>query len=562
MLEVICSHCGIRILVPPEVQGRHGVCFNCTQPLQIPSAEGIKRHLDLAFEKGDLVADRYYIIERIGKGGMGVVYRAHDSLVDENVALKFMKPKLLRTESGKRLFIQEAQIARRLRHDNIAAVHDVNWTNEGILYLSMELCEGRSLREFLRDQRKKRLLIEVRLAVSFISQMLAALEIAHKLVVHRDIKPENVMLLPGERVKLLDFGLAKAVQEEMLEQPGERDKTKSKNIVGTLAYAAPEQIRKQSVDLRADLFAVGLVFYELLTLRTPLDEQVPLEKARSDLAPSVKVVLDKALERDKERRWQSAREFRKALDQAFRESYVDTKKQIHVSKKRENVSTAGMVYLEGGRYLMGNNEIREEAPEEEVQLEPFWMDLHPVTMGQYGEYLEATGNPPPKFWRHPQYNGPEQPVIGVTWAEAKAYAEWAGKRLPTEAQWEFAARGKENRKYPWGNLDPDTTLANYGENLGMTSMVTMHDGGCTPEGIYDMAGNVFEWTLDPYEAYGIIRKYPKKAEQSPRRSLRGGSWSAPGGELRSTARMGLFPESSLPTVGMRCIIPADEVSAG
>ena len=117
MLEVICSHCGIRILVPPEVQGRHGVCFNCTQPLQIPSAEDIKRHLDLAFEKGDLVADRYYIIERIGKGGMGVVYRAHDSLVDENVALKFMKPKLLRTESGKRLFIQEAQIARRLRHE-------------------------------------------------------------------------------------------------------------------------------------------------------------------------------------------------------------------------------------------------------------------------------------------------------------------------------------------------------------------------------------------------------------------------------------------------------------
>ena len=556
MIEVRCSQCGLTILVPPTVQGKRGVCFKCGRPLEVPSAASARQR-SLHFAAGDTVDDRYAIEERLGRGGMGVVYRAHDTLIDETVALKFMKPELLRTEKGQQLFIREAQVCRRLRHENIVAVHDVGWTRDGILYISMEYAEGQSLRAYLRTHRIERRLLDVRLAVTYLKQILAALEYAHRTVIHRDMKPENVVLLTGERVKVLDFGLAKAVHEELFtaEKPTDKD-DKDKGVVGTLAYAAPEQQRREPVDLRADVFAVGLIMYELFTLRTPIDEWVPVPKVREDVSPSLQAVLDKALRPEREARWASAGEFRRALEDAFEKSYLRRAVAIAVGERESPASTEGMVYLEGGHFLMGNNAVREEAPEEEVYVAPFWMDAYPVTVAQYTEFLEATGTPEPKLWRHPQFNGPHQPVIGLSWAEANAYARWAGKQLPTEAQWEFAARGKQDRPYPWGHLPPDTTRSNFKEYLGMTSNVAMHEDGRSPDGIYDLAGNVYEWTADPFIPYRAARTNPEAAAKAPRRALRGGCWQSPPQELRCAARKGLFPEAQLDTVGFRCILPA------
>jgi len=513
----------------------------------------IRRHLDLAFEQGDRVADRYVIERLVGRGGMGVVYRAHDTLVDEPVALKFMLPQLLSTEKGQKMFIAEAQIARRLRHDNIAAVHDVSWTSDGILYLSMEFLEGRSLRSMLRQQRQDRKLIEIRLVVSYIRQMLAALENAHRLVIHRDIKPENVMLLSNEQLKVLDFGLAKAIFEEIfkVEEPKEPGR-----VVGTLAYAAPEQRKRQPIDQRADIYAVGLVMRELLTLRTPMDEPAAVEKVRPDASPSLLAVLHRALKEEKEQRWQSAREFRAALDAAFEESYRRVSGvNIIVPSTQRTASTENMVHFDGGSFLMGSNEFREEAPEAEVKVGAFWMDIFPVTVAEYKRFMEETGAPMPRFWRDPNYNGPNQPVVGVSWEQANAYAAWAGKQLPTEAHWEFAARGRENRKYPWGNLPPDSTLCNFNDFLGMTSMVSMHEDGRTPEGIYDMAGNVNEWTLDYFLPYSKLRAGVNGIPDAPRRTVRGGAFDSKAHELTSTYRRGVFPESQVANVGFRCIIP-------
>jgi len=554
MIEVRCSQCGLCIQVPETVQGKRGVCFNCGQPVTVPTTGTANRHRDLAFEQGDRVADRYTIDKRVGEGGMGVVYRAQDTLVDEEVALKFMNPRMLRTQSGQRLFIQEAQVARRLRHENIVAVHDVSWTNDGILYLSMEFLEGHSLRAMLRRQRVDRRFLDVRLAVSFTLQVLSALEYAHRMVIHRDIKPENVMVLAGERVKVLDFGLAKAAHEEMMS--GEAPEQQTKRVIGTLAYASPEQRRRRTVDQRADLYAVGLLMHELLTLRTPMDEPVTVMQVRDDVAPSVIAALDKALAEEKEDRWHSARDFRLALSEAFEGSYMRSLSHVEAATEGgKQASTEGMVFLDGGSFLMGSNAVREEMPEEEVYVGPFWMDAHPVTTEQYGVFLKETGSAEPRFWRDPRYNGPTQPIVGVTWDEARAYAAWAGKRLPTEDEWEFAARGRENRTYPWGNLPPHSTLCNYGDNLGMPSMVNMHDDGRTPDGIYDLAGNVYEWTLDPYVPYTTLRR-AEGPINAPRRSVRGGCWSSPAEELRCTLRRGLFPESRLATVGFRCVLPA------
>lgn len=551
MIQVTCTNCGIRILVPTTVQGRSGICFGCGAPLAIPALAQGNELIDLTFSPGTRIAGRYSIMEQLGQGGMGVVYRALDSLVNEEVALKFMKPRLLRTQKGQMDFIKEAQIARRLRHDNIVAVHDISWTDEGVLYLTMELLRGRSLRSMLRQHRQDRRLVGVRLAVSLTGQVLAALEYAHRTVVHRDLKPENIMLLPGEHVKVLDFGLAKAVDEEM-EADG-KPAPESRRIAGTWAYASPEQKRRWGIDVRTDIYTIGLVLRELLTLRTPVDPHAPVEAVRDDVSPSVLSVLNAALSEDREERWGSAREFRLKLLEAFEKSYRKVYVQP-VSKGGKAVSTEGMIFQEGGSFLMGCDDFEEEAPEREVQINPFYIDKYPVTVEQYARYLEAAGDTPPRFWQDPQFSGADQPVIGVSWKEAASYAAWAGKELPTEAQWEFAARGKENRAYPWGSVEPDFNRCNFGDYLGMPSIVSMHDEGRTPEGVCDLAGNIYEWTRERFLPYG--QKTPSDPDEAPLVAARGGCWGSGPHSLRCTHRKGFFPEARTTVLGFRCVLPA------
>lgn len=552
MIQVTCANCGIRVLVPTTVQGRVGICFGCGARLVVPSLSVTNQEADLNYAPGDKVSDRYEIEEAIGRGGMGVVYRAQDLLISEKVALKFLNPRLLNTQRGQQLFIQEAQVARRLRHENIVAVHDVTATQEGIMYLSMEFLKGQSLRSFLRKHRKERRFVEVRLVIAVMSQILSALEYAHNMVIHRDMKPENIMLMPGERIKVLDFGLAKAIDEEAIVPESSLEPGR---VIGTLAYAAPEQKAHQTIDLRADLYAVGLLFHEMLTLRTPLDDAVDVNSVRDDVSPSLLTVLGKALRTQKENRWQSAGEFRRNLLHAFDDSYKQVSFQYLRGEREEGVSTEGMAYIEGGSFLMGNNDIAEESPEFEAYVEPFYMDMSPVTTEQYEKFLLATQAPEPKFWRNAEFNGPKQPVIGITWAEANAYAVWAGKQLPSEAQWEFAARGKENRKYPWGNLEPDPTRCNYGDYLNMPSIITMHEEGDSAEGIHDLAGNVYEWTQDCFLPYNPAKRGAAITTGSPRRVVRGGSWHSSINDLRCSHRKGLFAESQLTTVGFRCVLP-------
>jgi len=557
MIQVTCPHCGLKVLVPPTVEGRVGACFGCGAKVQVPAAKTADQLEDVKFAVKERVAGRYIIQEQIGSGGMGVVYKAYDELIDEEIALKFMNPRTLKTQKGQRLFIKEAQVARRLRHENIVAVHDVSTTETGVLYLSMELLKGPSLRSYLRKHREGKKLFPVRLAVHVTLQVLSALEYAHRMVVHRDLKPENVMLLTGERAKVLDFGLAIAVEDEWLDQPHDG---KGKRIVGTAAYASPEQLRHQPIDFRSDLYSVGLMLRELLTLRTPVEEQVSVLSFRQDVSPSVIEVLDKAMIHDKELRWQSAREFHDALKKSYQDSYESVAMAVpEPSGSDVDVSTDNMVFLEGGSFLMGSNAIREEAPEFATTIAPFYIDIYPVTVEEYEKFLDDTEHEAPKFWNTSELNGPRQPVCGVTFEDALAYAAWAGKLLPTEKQWEYAARGKENRTYPWGSLDPESTRCNFGDYLGMPSIVTMHDEGSTPEGIHDMGGNVYEWTLDAFVPYNPKNGGDNTQAQAPRRVARGGSWHSQKEELRVTYRKGLFPDTHLTTVGFRCVMPASNI---
>lgn len=559
MIKVKCSHCGLSIKVPPAVAGRSGVCFGCGTAMVVPKSATGDIPIKITFSPGDVVNDRYVIKASIGKGGMGEVFKAQDKLIDEEVALKFMNPRALKTQRGQQLFIKEAQIARRLRHDNVVSVHDVNTTAEGLLYLSMELLKGVSLRDYLRKFRMNKHHVDVRLGIRIVLQILSALEYAHAMVIHRDLKPENVMILPGERVKVLDFGLALAVEDEPAPTKTSPAKDgKQKRIVGTLAYASPEQRKHQAIDARSDLYTVGMLLKEILTLRTPVDEPVDVMNVRKDVAPSIAKIINKASMEDKERRYQSAAEFHHVLESAYNVSY----KQVEVAEVTTNsgkvINTENMVFIEGGSFLMGSNEVRVEAPEHEAHTEAFYMDKSPVTFGEFSEFVEATDYPLPKFWDDPELNGARQPISGVTFNDALAYAKWAGKQLPTEVQWECAARGKENRKYPWGRLEPDSTRCNFGDYLSMPSIVTMHDIGATPDKLLDMAGNVFEWTLDSFAPYKANGPSPAKSGD-PRRVVRGGSWHSGKDELSTSFRKGLFPETQLTTVGFRCVIPASHL---
>ena len=182
------------------------------------------------------------------------------------------------------------------------------------------------------------------------------------------------------------------------------------------------------------------------------------------------------------------------------------------------------------------------------------MSRTPVTVAAYRRFAEATGRAMPEA---PRFNHgwekEDHPIVNVSWEDAKAYCEWAGGRLPTEAEWEHAARaGKEGLKYPWGD-EIGEKHANYGQNAGGTSAVGSYPANDFR--LYDMAGNVWEWVADQYEP-NYYSKSPKKDPQGPAsgegRVLRGGSWSLDPQDLRASVRPGLQPGSRVDFIGFRC----------
>jgi serine/threonine-protein kinase len=157
-----------------------------------------------------------------------------------------------------------------------------------------------------------------------------------------------------------------------------------------------------------------------------------------------------------------------------------------------------LVYVPGGEYVLGAADIFEEAkPVHRVVLSPFWIGKYEVTNEQYGRFLGAVpGTARPEYWENNRFNQPQQPVVGVSWEEARAYCRWADLELPSEAQWEAAARGKDCRRYPWGNEAPTPEHANFDFNKGQPTAVGTFTPGAGPFGTLDQAGNVWEWMMD------------------------------------------------------------------
>ncbi len=278
---------------------------------------------------GKLVGERYRLLHKVGVGGMGAVYRAEHTLMKKTVALKLLHGELGQVEDMVRRFEREAQSASRLSHPNIITVTDFGRAESGELYLVMEFVPGRSLDDAIEEARN----LPLPRALGIARQMLAALAHAHaEGVVHRDLKPANVMLTRSpdgqseDTVKILDFGVAKLTQEL---PPGDRPLTQASVVFGTPSYMSPEQATGQDTDHRADLYACGVMLYEMLTGRKPfmasdLVKVLAMQVTRAppafaSVAPelhlpaALEAVVMRALEKDRTRRYQSAGDFAAAL---------------------------------------------------------------------------------------------------------------------------------------------------------------------------------------------------------------------------------------------------------
>jgi serine/threonine protein kinase len=278
----------------------------------------------------------YKILEKLGGGGMGVVYKAEDMKLKRTVALKFLPPDLIRDDEAKVRFIQEAQAASALEHNNICTIHEIDETEDGRLFIVMSCYAGATLKKKIEQGP-----LEMENAVSITLQVVKGLLNAHqKGIVHRDIKPANVMITDDGVVKILDFGLAKLTGQTRI--------TKTATTLGTIAYMSPEQSRGETVDQRTDIWSLGVMLYQLITGQLPFkgeyeqavvysilnNDPEPIDNLRPDIPAEIQEIVQKSMQKDVEKRYQSVGDIISILE--AQKKKFDSSQFISPDQKKEH----------------------------------------------------------------------------------------------------------------------------------------------------------------------------------------------------------------------------------
>ena len=270
---------------------------------------------------GELIDSRYQLIRQLANGGMASIYEAIDTRLDRKVAVKIMHPHLAQDDAFVSRFIREAKAAAALSHPNIVAVQDQGWNQSGVpaVFLVMELIEGSTLREYLNERAR----FEIIDAINYLTPILSALAAAHALgIVHRDMKPENILISKEGRIKIADFGLARG------EIIGSTMTAESSVILGSVSYLSPEQVQRGIADARSDVYAVGIVAFEMLTGEKPFIGDTPIQIAymhvnqdipsprskRKDIPQALDDLISRATSRDPDMRPGDAGEFLSSLE--------------------------------------------------------------------------------------------------------------------------------------------------------------------------------------------------------------------------------------------------------
>ena len=640
---------------------------------------------------GTLVG-QYRITREIARGGMGVVYEAIHDVIGQRAAVKVLLDSGSRTSAHPR-FLNEARAVSLVQHPGMARIFDFGQLASGVPYILMEFIEGELLRVRL-SKPDARPAPESALRIA--RQIAAALAASHaRGIVHRDLKPENVMRVRheeaagGERVKLLDFGIAKLVGDEHV-------RTTEGTVLGTALYMSPEQCAGgEDIDDRADVYALGVLLYEMFAgvppfsgqstavMRQHLFQEPPPLPEGSALSGAGRELLRRMLAKEPSRRprMEEVAELLQHLERGSslegvlpvslvpskstsrpheaqsvptvvgRRKDADTLRPLRrrwplvaggaavavataawlgaraLEKPRVVAPTlAGMVRLPGGAFRMGSTpkeieaecarlprgctedirrRLERELPAREVTVSSFQLDAYEVTHAQFAAFLsriapsldvrEDRDDRRPRFVYdrasglllvdlYPRASGLERtaegrftvrpgmenkPVVQVTWDGASRYCQFLGKRLPTEAEWEFAARGVERRTYPWGEDAPRCEGVVFGRKAeaGCEQLTErMEDVGTgaqdvTSEGIHDLGGSVGEWVQDAFTRpyYGACGECLNPRAEEPHvpvaedlRLFRGGAYTTYAllsrGATRSRWKRGDVQEG----IGLRC----------
>jgi formylglycine-generating enzyme required for sulfatase activity len=515
----------------------------------------------------------YRIESVVGEGGMGVVYRAWDEAVGRPVALKCLHANLSGDPEIRRRFAREARVLRDYHHPNVIRVFDFI-EHDYLLGIVMELVAGPSLVQYLAQWRGRMPLGEVR---SLFGGVLDAVEAGHRQgIIHRDLKPDNI-LVSGEgdarRPKVVDFGIAKILEGTTY--------TMSGAFLGTCSYMSPEQVQHpNAADTLSDIYSLGVSLYQLCTGKLPFEGNHfsvmmahvtqpprPPSELRTDLPAELEQLILDAVAKDPKLRPASCQVFHERLEAAL--AQVAPSPQPQRAEALPPVlpgdNGAEMILVSAGAFLMGPQR-------RSIYLDAFYMDATPVTNLQFARFVEVTGYRPSdegaaRFLHHllgrKVPKGKEShPVVYVSWGDAQAYARWVGKRLPSEAEWEKAARGTDGRKYPWGRSEPRPRNANYGKARGGTAAVGSFPAGSSPYGILDMAGNVWEWCGE-YDDPAFYTDGPANnpcnmnATPKARLVMRGGSYMYGSRALRTYDRTSFEPHYRFGDGGFRCARSAD-----
>ncbi|HEX3758692.1 MAG TPA: bifunctional serine/threonine-protein kinase/formylglycine-generating enzyme family protein [Kofleriaceae bacterium] len=625
---------------------------------------------------------RYTIERRLGRGGMGTVYAATDTVLQRVVALKILDAvEPAQQASHHARLLREAQLAARVEHERVARVYDVG-TYDGFAFVAMEYVPGGTLRQWMTGRQ-----VPWPQVIDIATQIAEGLaELHSRGIVHRDLKPENVMLTAQGGIKLLDFGLARHAVVPLDEPtgtplpPDAPDRT-TVATCGTPGYMAPEQYGTQPLDARIDVFALGVIVYELATgLRlfrgtTPREimtatqsgappltggvwtsaperlcscvgrmlvvdprqrfaDGIKVLAALRDLAPVVPAVrpglpaatvtgrdlTQPDLRPSGARHW-STRQVARAsvIAAALALAGIQGVRWCHGTAQRP--TPPGMVRIDVGSIDVGHTAqeierechdlgsaceretLRRELPRTRVKVPAFFLDQYEVTNEQFAGFLSTlTGSLSvsededdhyPRYVHlspgtgasagdalfdlSPKYSGIERlpdrtfrarpgrdklAVAQVSWFGAKLYCESLNKRLPTEDEWEAAARGRDDRRFPWGSdlpicgdLGPDGKPMTWqacpagGTAAGRSAPAVAQD--VTPDGVHDLGGGVTEWTSSSYVATDRSA-HPEDGAAAAPRAIRGGSWAAWLVAMRSTWRTGLAPMVMARNVGFRC----------
>jgi formylglycine-generating enzyme required for sulfatase activity/tRNA A-37 threonylcarbamoyl transferase component Bud32 len=502
----------------------------------------------------------YSVTQLLGSGGFASVFRVHDGNLHRDLAVKVLNPELLASGKTRERFQREAEIVAKLSHPNVVHVHFIGGKDD-LLYIAMPCVSGGTL----ADRIAREGALPLGEAVRVMSQVTAAVAHAHKRgVLHRDIKTANVLYDDeGDRYLLSDFGIARGEDSAALTSTG--------LVIGSPAYLSPEQISGDAADHRADIYAMGVLSYEVLTGRLPFEgttstaammkrfEGPPVAPSalRGDVPPFLDAVVARCLELDPAARFQSADELLHAIEGGTtgETAYVRTgAKSARVGAGPRAVSRgaiaavvlvliAGLAYfpmralqrrsaatlatadstlvgIPAGRYTIGSNTGPANArPAREVTLGAYHIGTHETTVREYQTVMALTVPIPAD-------RSAALPVTGRLWTEAVAYCakRYAGGRLPTEEEWEAAARA-------------------------------------APLGARDLLGSVWEWTASPFVGYpGNVQEVRTTGAYV----IRGGAVGSPDSVRVPWFRAGTDaagPREALAKTGFRCAVSDSAASA-